>query len=151
MNSPRTPWLPPYVLVGHSIGGMLVRVFADLFPGEVAGMVQVDAAHPDQHVRDHEKGRGTDPVPAVFLLSRHATAYCCGIRKKLGGGTIFISGGAALDPAIAEGFARLGVTLYQGYGITETSPVIAAESRNGMRPGTVQFERSGSLISFSAL
>jgi long-chain acyl-CoA synthetase len=59
------------------------------------------------------------------------------VRRKLGNGTIFISGGAALDPAIAEGFAKFGVTLYQGYGITETSPVIAAESRNGVRPGTV--------------
>jgi pimeloyl-ACP methyl ester carboxylesterase len=43
--------LPPYVLVGHSMGGLLVRVFADLFPDEVAGIVQVDAAHPDQHIR----------------------------------------------------------------------------------------------------
>lgn len=60
-----------------------------------------------------------------------------GVRRKLGNGTIFISGGAALDPAIAEGFAKLGVTLYQGYGITETSPVIAAESPNGVQPGTV--------------
>jgi pimeloyl-ACP methyl ester carboxylesterase len=43
--------LPPFVLVGHSLGGLLVRVFADLYPEEVVGMVQVDAAHPDQHVR----------------------------------------------------------------------------------------------------
>ncbi|HEY7746759.1 MAG TPA: long-chain fatty acid--CoA ligase [Desulfuromonadales bacterium] len=59
------------------------------------------------------------------------------IRKKLGSGTIFISGGAALDPAISRGFARLGITIYQGYGITETSPVIAAESPDGSRNGTV--------------
>lgn len=59
------------------------------------------------------------------------------VRRRLGNGTTFISGGAALDPAIAAGFARLGLTLLQGYGITETSPVIAAESRDGMRPGSV--------------
>jgi long-chain acyl-CoA synthetase len=59
------------------------------------------------------------------------------VRRKLGTGTVFISGGAALDPAIAIGFAKLGVTLLQGYGITETSPVIAAESPDGARPGTV--------------
>jgi pimeloyl-ACP methyl ester carboxylesterase len=41
----------PYVLVGHSMGGLLVRVFANLYPDEVAGMVLVDASHPDQHVR----------------------------------------------------------------------------------------------------
>ena len=42
---------PPYVLVGHSMGGLLVRVFADIYPDEVAGMVLLDAAHPDQHLR----------------------------------------------------------------------------------------------------
>jgi len=43
--------LPPFVLVGHSMGGLLVRVFAGLFPDEVAGMVLLDAVHPDQHLR----------------------------------------------------------------------------------------------------
>jgi pimeloyl-ACP methyl ester carboxylesterase len=38
----------PYVLVGHSLGGLHVRVFAGLYPGDVAGVVLVDATHPDQ-------------------------------------------------------------------------------------------------------
>ena len=33
---------PPYVLVGHSIGGAYIRMFAGLYPGEVAGLVYVD-------------------------------------------------------------------------------------------------------------
>lgn len=33
---------PPYVLVGHSLGGPYVRMFAGLYPGEVAGLVFVD-------------------------------------------------------------------------------------------------------------
>ncbi len=33
---------PPYVLVGHSIGGPLIRMFAGLYPSEVAGLVYVD-------------------------------------------------------------------------------------------------------------
>lgn len=33
---------PPYVLVGHSMGGITVRVFADMYPQEVAGLVLVD-------------------------------------------------------------------------------------------------------------
>jgi pimeloyl-ACP methyl ester carboxylesterase len=41
----------PYVLVGHSMGGLLVRVFANQYPDEVVGMVLVDASHPDQHER----------------------------------------------------------------------------------------------------
>jgi len=39
---------PPYVLVGHSIGGLYVRQFAADHPAEVVGMVLVDAAHPEQ-------------------------------------------------------------------------------------------------------
>ena len=38
---------PPYVLVGHSMGGYDVRLFTSLYPSEVAGMVLVDATHPD--------------------------------------------------------------------------------------------------------
>src|SRR5262245_50984185 len=38
---------PPYVLVGHSYGGLLVRVYAERYPAEVAGMVLVDATHED--------------------------------------------------------------------------------------------------------
>lgn len=39
---------PPYILVGHSLGGLTVRVFASQYPDEVAGMILVDAGHEDQ-------------------------------------------------------------------------------------------------------
>jgi pimeloyl-ACP methyl ester carboxylesterase len=42
---------PPYVLVGHSYGGLLVRLFAHDHPGDVAGIVLVDAVHSDQTKR----------------------------------------------------------------------------------------------------
>jgi pimeloyl-ACP methyl ester carboxylesterase len=42
---------PPYVLVGHSMGGYDVRLYASLYPGDVAGMVLVDASHPEQQKR----------------------------------------------------------------------------------------------------
>jgi len=41
----------PYVLVGHSMGGFDVRLFTSLYRSEVAGMVLVDASHPDQENR----------------------------------------------------------------------------------------------------
>ncbi|MFZ0061184.1 MAG: alpha/beta hydrolase [Pyrinomonadaceae bacterium] len=37
----------PYVLVGHSIGGLIARVYAEQYPGEVAGMLLVDSTHED--------------------------------------------------------------------------------------------------------
>jgi pimeloyl-ACP methyl ester carboxylesterase len=42
---------PPYILVGHSMGGYDVRFYAKLYPTGVAGMVLVDASHPDQDNR----------------------------------------------------------------------------------------------------
>ena len=42
---------PPYVLVGHSLGGFHVRVYQNLYPSEVAGMVLVDSGYPDQERR----------------------------------------------------------------------------------------------------
>ena len=42
---------PPYLLVGHSFGGLPVRVFADRYRDEVVGMVLADTSHPDQWVR----------------------------------------------------------------------------------------------------
>lgn len=41
----------PYILVGHSAGGLAVRVFADRYRGEVVGMVLVDPSHEDQYRR----------------------------------------------------------------------------------------------------
>jgi pimeloyl-ACP methyl ester carboxylesterase len=40
-----------YILVGHSMGGFLVRVFRDQYPEEVVGLVLEDAAHPDMGMR----------------------------------------------------------------------------------------------------
>lgn len=39
---------PPFVLVGHSFGGLIVRLFAAKYPAEVAGMVLVDAVHEEE-------------------------------------------------------------------------------------------------------
>lgn len=38
----------PYVLVGHSLGGMLVRLYTHQFPEDVVGVVLIDTPHPDQ-------------------------------------------------------------------------------------------------------
>ncbi len=42
---------PPYILVGHSLGGFDVRLYTSLYRSEVVGMVLVDASHPDQDNR----------------------------------------------------------------------------------------------------
>lgn len=41
---------PPYVLVGHSWGGLIARMYAHLYPREIAGMVLVDSTHEDEYL-----------------------------------------------------------------------------------------------------
>jgi pimeloyl-ACP methyl ester carboxylesterase len=64
----------PYILVGHSIGGPVTRVYASQYPQEVAGIVLVDSLHEDTtlsvngklaHMRELAK---PDPVPAAQTL-----------------------------------------------------------------------------------
>ena len=50
---------------------------------------------------------------------------------------LFVAGGAALDPDYEKGFIDLGFTIYQGYGLTESSPVIAAEDDKYRRLGSI--------------
>lgn len=64
----------PYVLVGHSKGGVVVRQFAADHPNEVVGMVLVDAAHPDQFARHPEYLQESEElmplIQAAPLLAR---------------------------------------------------------------------------------
>ncbi len=60
------------------------------------------------------------------------------IREGLGGGTQrFSAGGAPLAPELAEFFWSVGVTIHQGYGLTETSPVVTANTPAANKIGTV--------------
>lgn len=52
----------PYILVGHSLGGLYVRMFADQYPNEIAGMVLIEGSHPDAWKRlGLLEGVGVDP------------------------------------------------------------------------------------------
>ncbi|WP_020649146.1 AMP-dependent synthetase/ligase [Solimonas variicoloris] len=60
------------------------------------------------------------------------------LRAVLGGRVrIAVSGGAPLAPAVERCFVGMGVPLRQGYGMTESSPVVAANTVDDYRPGTV--------------
>jgi pimeloyl-ACP methyl ester carboxylesterase len=64
---------PPYVLVGHSWGGLLIRVFAALYPGDVAGLVYVDSTDPrspEQNTAYLKASGYTDEGIRAFMQQR---------------------------------------------------------------------------------
>jgi long-chain acyl-CoA synthetase len=82
---------------------------------------------------------GKSASPGLKLRWRVADALVYSkIREGLGGGTQrFSAGGAPLAPELAEFFWSVGVTIHQGYGLTETSPVVTANTPSANKIGTV--------------
>ena len=97
-------------------------------------------------IKGIEKKGKLDKVKKGIKISQFLLKFGIDIRKKLFkeihdnfGGKIrlFVAGGAALDSETEKGFNELGITMYQGYGLTETSPVIAAEDDKYTRLGSI--------------
>ena len=85
----------------------------------------------------HEAGRRTGPLLAAqrALASRLVFRK---VRERFGGRLRFaISGGAPLPREVGEFFSAMGVTIYQGYGLTETAPVLSANHPRAHRLGSV--------------
>ena len=62
------------------------------------------------------------------------------ILDQLGGNLRYIvSGASALDPVVESSFEAMGINVVQGYGMTEASPVIAAENPPNRRPGSIGY------------
>lgn len=60
------------------------------------------------------------------------------VHDKLGGRMrLCISGGAGISPDVVDGFQKLGFTFLQGYGLTETAPIISVNSLTRNRVGSV--------------
>ena len=59
----------PYVLVGHSLGGMYVRMFQSRYQNEVVGLVLVDSSHPDQDARFPPEARKLSALSGKVLAA----------------------------------------------------------------------------------
>jgi pimeloyl-ACP methyl ester carboxylesterase len=75
---------PPYVLVGHSLGGMIVRLYAERFPARVTGMVLIDSSHEDQLRRFAElnPGQASSPPPATRVEAFDLPALSAALAAK---------------------------------------------------------------------
>ena len=66
------------------------------------------------------------------------------IRKAMGGRLRFaVSGGASLDPKIIRFFKKIGIVIIEGYGLTETSPIVSANKVGDLKIGSVGKALSG--------
>lgn len=76
---------PPYVLVGASLGGCNVRLFALRYPEEVAGIVLVDPAHEDQFIQSPSSKPELMPLRIFQLASRLGIMRMAGMPVDIAG------------------------------------------------------------------
>lgn len=67
---------PPYVLVGHSLGGLYMQYFARRYPDEVQGLVLVDSMHSGQ------LGRVKAETPGVYRMMNVVTVMIGGVLRR---------------------------------------------------------------------
>ena len=99
-----------------------------------------------------EKTGQTKKVKFGIKLSKFLLKFGIDIRRKLfkqiidklGGELRYvISGASGLDGTVAEGFRNFGIEAVQGYGLTETSPVLAAETPKSYKAGSTGLPMPG--------
>ena len=97
-------------------------------------------------IKEIEKQGKTKLINTAIKISNFLLKFHIDIRRllfkqlidQLGGDMRFIiSGGAPLDTKVEKWFNQIGINIVQGYGLTETSPVIAAEDFGHTRYGSV--------------
>jgi pimeloyl-ACP methyl ester carboxylesterase len=71
---------PPYVMVGASVGGEYVRIYAARYPSDVAGVVLVDSTHPDQR----EPAFALSPANRVPPRIRHIICMALPMMSRFG-------------------------------------------------------------------
>ncbi len=91
---------PPFVLVGHSFGGLVMRIFAARHPTEVAGLVLVDPAHPEDWVTPAPKEQAKIDRGMRLCRSGSTAARFGAARLVSGLATIGLFG-------VARGLARV--------------------------------------------
>ncbi len=98
-------------------------------------------------LKEIEKQGKTKLIKVATKVSNFLLKFGIDIRRKLfkdiinnlGGLRMVVSGAAAIDKAVVENFTNFGIKTVQGYGLTETAPVITAENDENIRFGSVGF------------
>lgn len=80
---------PPYVLVGHSLGGLYTSLYARTYPDEVAGMVLLDSIHPEQieRCKQYLPAKECDPEHYPWWVKTLIKMTPAVIRSEMAGAT----------------------------------------------------------------
>ena len=127
----------PYVLVGHSLGGFTVRMYASQHPHEVVGMVLVDAGHEDELSHSefrHYMDVVTQPLPYVRI------AAWFGVIRLAGRWGLIPTFGSYAPQLSPEEQARIDAMAYR----TQTLTTMRDEAF-AVEETTVQVQATGSL------
>lgn len=102
--------------------------------------------------KEIEKQGKTELIKKAMGISNFLLKMGIDVRRKLfksvinnlgGNLRLIISGASSLDKKVAKAFNDFGIVTIQGYGLTETSPVLAAENENCIKYGSIGFAMPG--------
>jgi len=114
------------------------RRIAELMPEYgVSIFVGIPKLHHAMYAKLRDKVRSSVVGRVMWQVAPRLIGH--GVKKRLTGGRLrfFVSGSAPLDPKVALGFRRMGIGMMEGYGLTETSPVISLCDPFSKKPGSV--------------
>lgn len=99
--------------------------------------------------REYVKAKKNNSIPITLSVKQKLADKLVfkKLRERTGGNLrFFISGGAALPRELGEFFETVGILIIEGYGLTESSPVIAANRLDAYKFGTVGKPMPGVLV-----
>lgn len=73
---------PPYLLVGHSYGGLIMRLFASMHPEQVKGLILVDSVHENQYMPGNQNKGFKHKVTFGYVIS--LTGFPRLLKQKVG-------------------------------------------------------------------
>ncbi|MFB6121295.1 MAG: long-chain fatty acid--CoA ligase [Halobacteriaceae archaeon] len=130
-----------FAAVGPTTGTSVPRVYEKIYDS-----IRAEADSPLRRrifewAADVARTRGTTEDPGAWLSLKHRVADALvfrRVREALGGEVDFlISGGGSLSPSLCALYHGMGLPVLEGYGLTETSPVVAANPIDAPRIGTI--------------
>jgi pimeloyl-ACP methyl ester carboxylesterase len=118
----------PYIIAGHSIAGLYIRLFQALYPGEVVGLVFVDGSHEDQFLKDDVDTFGDEGGTEVDLSAASETLR---EAKDLGDLPVVVLHGPLITGVDDPDFPALWLSVHKKQAQLSTNSMLVQATRSG--------------------